>query len=165
MGDLYKFFEMNWRSGVLFMAAVLVIAVFLIQKTDWLCERLGLTSKRRLAEEDQKKDIGELKNHAKKTDENFDKICNSIDELKASISKVSVQVKTMQDKQDETERNRLRDRIGQGYRYYEAKGEWTRLEQEAFEGLIQSYEAAGGTNGKVHQVIIPASLKWKVIDE
>lgn len=52
MGDLYKFFEMNWRSGVLFMAAVLVIAVFLIQKTDWLCERLGLTSKRRLAEED-----------------------------------------------------------------------------------------------------------------
>ena len=165
MKDFVEVLNLDWRNGFLLIAGLIIVATFLIQKTDWIIERLGLTSKRQLAEDKQNKDIQESREHAKRSDENFAKICSSIDDLKNSIKDVSSQVKKMQDKQDETERNRLRDRIGQSYRYYSAKGEWTHLEQEAFEGLIQSYEAAGGTNGKVHQVIIPASMKWKMIDE
>ena len=65
----------------------------------------------------------------------------------------------------EARRNTLRDRIGESYRYYSQKGEWTSMEKEALEGLVHSYEQAGGTNGMVHQKVLPASVEWRIIDE
>ena len=156
---------MDWKNGVLFLAAIIIVAVFVIQKFDWIVERFGLQSKRQIKEAKQDKDINELKDRAKKTDENIEKIYASISGLKDSIDEVSAKVSDLQRKTNDAERNKLRDRIGQGYRYYRQKGQWNHIEKEAFEGLIESYEAAGGTNGFVHTKVIPESLTWEVIDE
>ena len=165
MQDISRLLEMDWKNGVLFLAAIIVVAVFVIQKFDWIVERFGLQSKRQIKEAKQDKDINELKDRAKKTDENIEKIYASISGLKDSIDEVSAKVSDLQRKTNDAERNKLRDRIGQGYRYYRQKGQWNHIEKEAFEGLIESYEAAGGTNGFVHTKVIPESLTWEVIDE
>lgn len=165
MQDISRLLEMDWKNGVLFLAAIIIVAVFVIQKFDWIVERFGLQSKRQIKEAKQDKDINELKDRAKKTDENIEKIYASISGLKDSIDEVSAKVSDLQRKTNDAERNKLRDRIGQGYRYYRQKGQWNHIEKEAFEGLIESYEAAGGTNGFVHTKVIPESLTWEVVDE
>jgi len=40
---------MDWKNGALFIAALVVVAVFLIQKWDWVISRFGIISERRLA--------------------------------------------------------------------------------------------------------------------
>lgn len=165
MSDVIHLMGMDWKNGVLFVAAIIIVAVFILQKTDWLIEKLGIKSRRQLAEEKQDRDIKELNDHAKRSDENFDKIFHSINNVKDSIDSLSQRVEDMQRRADENEMHMLRDRIGQAYRYYKAKGEWTAMEKEAFDGLIQSYEKAGGTNGMVHSKAIPESFEWRIIDE
>lgn len=165
MSDLMKFLEMDWKNGFLFIASLIVVAIFIIQKWDWIVERFGLTSKRQLEKQKQDNDINELKDHVKESETSFNKIFNSIDELKASVKELSDHVTNLQKKNDDAERNRLRDRIGQAYRYYAERGQWNSMEKEAFNGLVESYEAAGGINGFVHEKAVPASCEWKVIDE
>ena len=58
------------------------------------------------------------------------------------------------------ERNKLRDRLLQSYRYYINKDlnpsqSWTKMEAEAFWELFRDYEDAGG-DGYMHTVVQPA---------
>lgn len=165
MNDIVNLLGMDWRSGLIFIAALIIVFVWVIDKWDWIVTRLGLQTKFTRREAKQDEDITELKEHAKKTDENFEKILSSVNGLQQSIKEVSDRVAMMQKRNDESEMNQLRDRIGQSYRYYKAKGCWNEMEKEAFNGLIASYEKAGGTNGFVHSIAIPASLEWQIIDE
>lgn len=75
----------------------------------------------------------------------------------------------MQRKSDESERHKLHDRIGQSYRYYHERfinnapgGVWTKMEKEAFDGLILDYENHGGKNSFVHTVCQPESAQWTI---
>ncbi len=66
------------------------------------------------------------------------------------------------------ERNTLRDRLLQSYRYYTSTdhnplGEWTKMESEAFEELYRDYVDAGG-NGYIHSEVKPAMDRLIVID-
>lgn len=165
MNDIVNLLGMDWRSGLLFVAALIIVFIWIIDKWNWIVAQFGLQTKSSRRETKQDEDIAELKEHAKKTDENFEKILSSVDGLQQSIKEVSDRVAMMQKRNDESEMNQLRDRIGQSYRYYKAKGCWNEMEKEAFNGLIASYEKAGGTNGFVHSIAIPASLEWQIIDE
>lgn len=164
MSDLEKFAALDFKSGVLFIIACLVLLVLIIQKWDWIVSRFGIKTRRILDEEKQVKDIDELKVHAEKTDTNINKIIQSLEELRIFMSTVSSQVQKMQDKNDANERARIKDRLAQSYRYYHEKGEWTEMEKESFEDLIKRYEAAGGENSFVHSICKPESLTWNIID-
>ena len=66
------------------------------------------------------------------------------------------------------ERNKLRDRILQSYRYYTSNQhnplqQWTRMEATAFWSLFDDYETIGG-NGYVHSVVQPAMQSLEVIE-
>lgn len=164
MSEIQQLLEFDFREGFLFIAALIIVAVFLIQKFDWVIERLGIKSKRQMAEEKQDMDIKELKAHAEKTDENIDKILQSVSELKTSVGDVSAQVQSLQTRIDENEISKLSDRITQNYRYYNEKQQWTAMEKWAFDNLCNSYLRAGG-NSFVKNIVIPKSKEWKVIDE
>lgn len=157
--------ELDWKNGLIFIAALIIIAVWVIAKFDFLCSRFGIKTKRMLRMEEHEEDIKELKEHADRTDDKIDKLFECMDEMRDDIKELSGAVKSMQEKQDNARRNQLRDRIGQSYRYYAAKKQWNHVEKEAFDGLIESYEAAGGTNGFVHQKCIPESMTWDIVDE
>lgn len=164
MGELEQLFQYDLRQGFLFIAALIVAAIFVIQKFDWIVERFGIKSKRQCAEEKQDADIKVLKEHAVKTDQNIDKILASVDELKTSIEDVSAKVQTLQTRIDENEISKLSDRITQNYRYYNEKKQWTEMERWAFNNLCNSYLRAGG-NSFARDIAIPRSKEWKVIDE
>ena len=165
VGELQTILSLDWKYGLVFVAAIIIIAVWVIQKFDFLVSRFGFETSKMRKEKQQDKDIEEMKKHVEESEPKIDMLHDSIDEMKNSIKNLSDKVEAMQKIQDEARRNQLRDRIGQSYRYYAAKGEWSTLEKEAFDGLISSYEQAGGKNGTVHSVIIPASLSWNIIDE
>lgn len=166
MGDIEKLLlNLDWKAGLLFLISLVFLSSWIIQKWDVIVKAFGIKTARMLREEKQTRDIEELKTHAKKTDGNIDKIIFSIDELSGSVQKVSDQVRSLQEGIDDSERSRIKDRISQVYRYYKVKGEWTSMEKEAFDGLIASYERAGGQNSFIHSVCLPESLNWNIVDE
>lgn len=66
------------------------------------------------------------------------------------------------------ERNKLRDRLLQNYRYYTNTEEnpsrsWTRMEAEAFWELFRDYEDAGG-DGFMHTEVQPAMEHLTIIE-
>lgn len=164
MSDIERILAMDWKNGILFIAAVIIVSVFMIQKFDWIVEKIGIKSRRQLAEEKQDREICELKNHAIKTDGNIEKILAGMDELKTSIGEVSEQVKVLQDKNDINEAARLKDRIAEGYRYWHERGEWTSRDKESMEDLIKAYNQYS-ENSFVHSVVEKEMPQWKVIDD
>lgn len=54
----------------------------------------------------------------------------------------------------------LKDKIGERYRRYHAKGEINDMEYEALEDLIEEYESAGGENSFVHSVVQREMPTW-----
>ena len=164
MQDISRLLEMDWKNGVLFLAAIIIVAVFVIQKFDWIVERFGLQSKRQIAEAKQDKDINELKDHAKKTDQNIDKLLHSIEELKQSVNEVSAQVGVMQKRDDANEAARIKDRVAQAYRYYHASGKITRMEKEALEENIRAYSQYSD-NSFIHSVVEKELPTWEVVDD
>lgn len=81
---------------------------------------------------------------------------------------ICLTLKNMQEKQERRERNKLRDKLLQSYRYYTDKQRnpnqtWTQMESEAFWELFRDYEDAGG-NDYMHTVVQPAMNLLKIID-
>ena len=77
-------------------------------------------------------------------------------------------LKDMQEKNERRERNKLRDKLLQNYRYYTDKDKnssqtWTRMESEAFWELFRDYEDMNG-DGYMHTVVQPAMNLLKIID-
>lgn len=61
------------------------------------------------------------------------------------------------------ERNKLRDKLLQSYRYYTKQTHWTTMEAEAFWALFKDYEDAGG-DGYMHTVVQPAMNLLQIIE-
>ncbi|MDO4315626.1 MAG: hypothetical protein Q4C45_07590, partial [Oscillospiraceae bacterium] len=75
---------------------------------------------------------------------------------------------TMEEDSKRRERNKLRDRLLQNYRYYTSKEHnpakaWTRMESDAFWELFGDYEGTDG-NGYVHTVVQPEMNLLTVIE-
>ena len=164
MNDIVNLLGMDWRSGLLFVAALIIVFIWIIDKWNWIVTQFGLQTKSSRRETKQDEDIAELKEHAKKTDENFEKILSSVDGLQQSIKEVSDQVKVLQDKNDMNEAARLKDRISQGYRYYSERGKWTKMEKEAMEEMIKAYSQYS-QNSFVHSIVERDLPLWTVVDD
>ena len=77
-------------------------------------------------------------------------------------------LRKMEDAQMKLERNKLRDRLLQSYRFYTDKEKnptlsWSRMEAEAFWELFGEYEERGG-NGFVHTEVQPAMNRLTVVE-
>lgn len=98
MGDIQTFLEMDFKSGVLFLAAVVVVVVFIIQKWDFVVSRFGIKTKRMIIEETRDKatkknqdEIEDLRNKLcsfiDRSDTRDTEILNSLNEVKSNIKK------------------------------------------------------------------------------
>ena len=91
-----------------------------------------------------------------------------IDALHSAQSEQIERLKKMEDDMTRRERNRLRDRLLQSYRYYtdpacNPAGTWNTMEAEAFWEMFSDYEDVGG-NGYIHSVVQPAMNKLKIVN-
>lgn len=91
-----------------------------------------------------------------------------IDALRSAQSEQIERLKKMEDDTTRRERNRLRDRLLQSYRYYtdpacNPAGAWNSMEAEAFWEMFSDYEDVGG-DGYIHSVVQPAMNLLKIVD-
>lgn len=91
-----------------------------------------------------------------------DELRGEIAELRSTQQQTAQRLQEMEESQRMLERNKLRDRLLQGYRYYTAQGEWTIMEAEAFWELFRDYESRGG-NGHMHRVVEPTMRALSVL--
>ena len=89
-------------------------------------------------------------------------------EFRKEIDGIKIILTEMQEKQERRERNKLRDKLLQSYRYYTDKKRnpeqtWTKMESEAFWELFADYEDMNG-DGYIHTVVQPAMNLLKIID-
>lgn len=85
-------------------------------------------------------------------------------QLTDAIEMILSRLDSMEEKDNKRTRAEMKDKIAQQYRYYHEKQEWNDMEKEAFDDLIEEYEAAKGKNSFVHSVVQPESYLWKIID-
>lgn len=100
--------------------------------------------------------------------EEIDGVKESQNRLAESQQQIIESINDMRQKQEKRERNKLRDKLLQLYRYYTDKERnpdqtWTQMESEAFWELFRDYEDMNG-DGYMHTVVQPAMSLLKVID-
>lgn len=88
-----------------------------------------------------------------------EKLENEIQELRKAQDEHTCRLLQMEENSQRRERNKLRDRLLQNYRYYTSKEhnphqEWTRMESETFWECFADYENMNG-NGYMHSVVQP----------
>lgn len=91
-----------------------------------------------------------------------------MDSMGQVLNDMMQKLANMQEITDRRERNRIRDRLLQAYRYYTNPESnphqcWNNMEAEAFWEMFKDYEDAGG-NGFMHSVVVPAMEKLTVVD-
>ncbi len=93
---------------------------------------------------------------------------SEIGELRATIEANTQKLQQMENDQNRRERNKLRERLIQSYRFYtdlrrNPAQTWNRMEAEAFWETFGDYESLGG-NGYVHTVVQPAMNLLQVVE-
>lgn len=91
-----------------------------------------------------------------------------IRELREAQQEQLARLTEMEDNSDRMERNRLRDKLLENYRYFTSKEHnpmqaWTRMESDSFWSLFGDYEKVNG-DGYIHTVVQPAMELLPVID-
>lgn len=91
-----------------------------------------------------------------------------MDSMGAAIDGLAKSLADMKEVTDRRERNRIRDRLLQAYRYYTNPETnpnqcWNNMEAEAFWEMFKDYEDAGG-DGFMHTVVQPVMEKLRIID-
>lgn len=88
-----------------------------------------------------------------------EKLESEIQELRKAQDEHTCRLLQMEENAQRRERNKLRDRLLQNYRYYTSKEhnprqEWTRMESETFWECFADYENMNG-DGYMHSVVQP----------
>mgnify|MGYP001150726039 CR=1 FL=1 len=157
MNTIEKLLNTVSVDTILFLFVALFAAREIIMLISWFCDTFGIQTKwtsRRKAEKEM------LDNHERR----LDSISTDVKATKDKLNVVSQMLVEMQSKNDASERAKLKDRISQSYRYYHERGKWNVMEKEAFKDLVDDYEAHGGTNSFVHEICVPESYTWKIVE-
>lgn len=96
------------------------------------------------------------------------KLEGEIRDLRETQQQTVKQLQAMEENINRRERNKLRNRLLESFRYYTNElhnplQAWTRMESEAFWELFKDYEDANG-NGYVHTEVRPAMNKLEIIE-
>ena len=158
MGELETILHApNLREIFFVVVAAFVAIQFLVKMWDFFRDRFEIETKSSRREKNQQEAISNMKSE-------IDYIKKDQDEIKGCLNGLQSSVAAMQAKQDKNEAARLKDRIAQAYRYHNARKEWTSMDKESLQDLIDSYSQYS-KNSFVHSIVEPEMLTWRVIDQ
>lgn len=88
--------------------------------------------------------------------------------VRKDIQALTKRIEKMEEDTKRRERNKIRDRLLQNYRYYtntetNPKQSWSRMEADAFWELFKEYEENGG-DGYMHSEVQPAMNKLTIVE-
>lgn len=134
----------------------------------------GYFSEKAIREQEKDKEIKEcleqIKMYPKWRQQSIDiqnKFAADINELKAVQKKNIQRMEEIESANRKRERNKLRDRLLQSYRYFTSREKnpllaWSQMEAEAFWKIFKDYEELDG-NGYVHSDVQPAMNSLEII--
>ena len=105
-----------------------------------------------------KNSIETLSKEVKQNQETMNVQSDSIAELKDIVIK-------MQEKNSETKRAEIKERIERIYRECTNEQICTEMQFESLKDLIEQYEKHGGDNSFVHTTVQPEMYKWQIVKE
>lgn len=95
-------------------------------------------------------------------------LSNSIHEISEKIDNMKKDTDERftlsEEKQNKRVQSDIKERIAQSYRRYSASGQITKMELEALEDLIITYEFYKGTNSFVHSVVQKEMYTWEIVE-
>lgn len=154
-----------WFFWIVLIVIIICAFLWIIKK---VIKPLSETINDINAKLDKTDQIDILKENQLRNVENYKQADKEIrKDIKAINDKINVvasMIVEMQERTDETNRAKLKDRIRQSYGYYHSRGKLNKMEKEALEDLIRSYELAGGSNSFVHTTVEPELYQWQIID-
>lgn len=104
------------------------------------------------------KEIGELK-------QGYSDFHQAIGDLDDKLNRLSDMVEELKERTNAQERTRLKGSISRLYRECHQNKQWTQMQKDVMEDMIQSYEECGGGNSFVHEIVQKEIYSWKIIDE
>ena len=184
MDTIKQLTELDYKSLIIGVAFVALVYKSVYEFIIWFIKTLGLETRRmRQRREEHELLITTAKNLEalqNKQDEDVrqsiahdKKIKEDLKNVTDTLIKVKEEVTLMRTQRDNDKLAEYKDKIGQSYRYYNARKYseeepipyWNHMEKEALEGLIKQYESHGGKNSFVHSVVETEMQTWKVIDK
>jgi len=155
-------------TSILTAIIVLVCIVKIYKKIKDYFTELALTDK--VKDDQMKKIMSQIEQYPKWRQQSIDRqieFTKAIDNLKISQQQIIDEVKRIEDKRDQAEkqrkkikRNELQDKLLQSYHIYASKEKnptlaWSEMEKSAFEAMFSDYEELDG-DGYMHTVVQPA---------
>lgn len=172
MGDTEAFLEVFGGLTVANIVQIILAVAFLIYVGKKIRDYL---IKRYEAEQEKDKQLHEALESVRKYPEYRkqsiaiqQKLEGEIQSIRKSQEENVKRLDEMEKSTKRRERNKLRDRLLQNFRYFTSKEKnpmqaWTRMESEAFWELFKDYEEAGG-NGYVHSEVQPAMNLLELVE-
>ena len=156
----------KWFFWIVLAVIILIGVNFLLKKyvkpifdgLNDMQEKLKKTDEIDILKENQLRNV----EHYKEADA---ELRGQIKEISDKVSVVANMIIEMQDRADSTNRAKLKDRIREAYAEHHPTQKITRMEREALEDLIKSYELAGGDNSFVHKLVEPEIYCWEIVDD
>lgn len=91
----------------------------------------------------------------------IDGICHVLDEMQKNTDERFAQSEAKTNKRVQSD---IKERIAQSYRRYDKTKKISRMELEALEDLIDTYENFGGQNSFVHSIVQKEMYTWEVTE-
>ena len=172
MTGLEQFLKLFGDVTILKAAEILLAFVFLSivykKARDYLIQTHDAEKKRDEQFEELRSAVSKYPEYRRQSIEIQQKLESEIQGLRKSQEDNTKRLVKMEEETKRRERNKLRDRLLQNYRYYANKetnpsNSWSKMEAEAFWELFKDYEDMDG-NGYVHTEVLPAMERLKVIE-
>jgi len=160
----YLLAEVEWSVFLIIIISGLVAFQYLTNNFDWFNKRFGFKSRKAREREKESNMIVEHEAKIADLDKKFKDLLDMDKVIKDKINVISQMILESEKKSDAEARARLKDTISERYQIYHERGYWNRMEKEAFQGLIEDYEAHGGENSFVHEICEKEYPTWKLID-
>ncbi len=174
MDAIAELTNVDFPSVLMAVFTILVGLKAILSCFEWVILKLGLETKwmkKRRKEQyllvQTAKSLAALqeKHHqdvaaSQKADE---KIAKDIVSLTSMVNDISITLKQMQEKNNETKLKEIKGSLIRYYNRFKDAGEWSALEKDAFWDLFDDYEKRGG-DGYIHSIVEPVMRELKEID-
>ena len=107
----------------------------------------------------------EVKENQQNRDQKFSEVRKELNTQSQNIMELKNTVLKIQEKNSETKRAEIKEKIERIYRECTHEQVCTEGQFESLKDLIEQYEKHGGDNSFVHTTVQPEMYKWKVVKE
>lgn len=168
--------EVSGAELLVALFLIIALGVLIYTQKGKLLKQLNKWRKTKNEEEDFHALVYELKNSIEKLskevkenqqnrDREFSELRKEMGTQSQNITELKDTVLKIQEKNSETKRAEIKEKIERIYRECTHEQVCTEMQFESLKDLIEQYEKHGGDNSFVHTTVQPEMYKWQVVKE